>query len=82
MRQEEKVIMFSCDMCGAENITPQELRHTEVFGYTPVDPKGVKVILKAFGNNGYCEHICESCADKTMAAAFSAEFDRKKEQKP
>lgn len=78
MRQEEKVITFSCDMCGAENITPQKLRYTEVFGYSPVEPKGVKVILEAFGNSGYCEHICEACADKTMAAAFNGEFERKK----
>jgi len=78
MKNEEKVITFSCDLCGTENITPQKLRHTEVFGYTPTEPKGVKVILEAFGNSGYCEHICATCADKTMAAAFNAEFERKK----
>ena len=81
MRQEEKVITFNCDMCGAENIKPQKLRHTEVFGYTPTEPKGVRVILEAFGNSGYCEHICEACADKAMAAAFAAEFERKKQYK-
>lgn len=69
-------MLYRCDICGAENIEPQSLRHRKVFGYRPVTAFGVDVVLKAFGD--YAEHICKECAKKTMEAAFAAEFEKGK----
>lgn len=64
MKTVETLTTFSCDMCGAENIDPQGLLHRETMGYGLGQAVGVEIHIKAFG--GYCEHVCEKCAEKAL----------------
>ena len=67
MKQEQRTITFTCDICRAENITPVSVLWKQTFGYRPVEPYGVTIEVRAFGD--YCEHVCRVCATKAFEAA-------------
>jgi len=74
MKTTETLTTFSCDVCGAQNIEPQGLRHRETMGYRLGAAIGVEIHLKAFGS--YSEHVCGECAKKAMVSAWNAEANK------
>ena len=73
MQKTITTIEISCDICGAEKITPVAALHKETFGYRPTEAFGVAITAVAFG--AYCTHVCADCARKALHAAIDA--DRK-----
>lgn len=60
-------ISYTCDICNKEisgHYNTREYSHTT--GFAPVDPVGIKLIARAFGD--YKEDICEVCAEDAIIA--------------
>lgn len=70
MQRTITTVEISCDVCGAEKISPARLIHREIFGYRLTEAIGVEIRAVAFGN--YCEHVCVNCAMKAFHAAIQS----------
>ena len=63
-------IEITCDVCGAEKISPVSAIHKEVFGHRQTHAFGVEIRAVPFGD--YCTHVCALCAVRALAAAAEA----------